>query len=158
MKTKHLLYSILVLFLLILATGCVAPTALVVTRVIDGDTIEVNISGTIYKVRYIGIDTPELDDERSEFRVLAREATKLNIQLVVGETIRLEKDVSETDKYGRLLRYVYVDDVFVNAELVRQGLAWAKTYEPDIKYQDVLEEAEVEAKQNKKGIWQDIQN
>ncbi len=156
MKIKYL-SSILVLFLLILASGCAASTAPLVTRVIDGDTLEVNIAGTIYKVRYIGIDTPELDDKRAEYSALAQEATRYNRQLVEGETVRLEQDVSETDKYGRLLRYVYVDDIFVNAELVRQGLAWAKTYEPDTKYQDTLEKAEAEARQDKIGIWQKIQ-
>jgi len=156
MKTKYL--NILVSLFLILAIGCAAPTAPLVTKVIDGDTIEVDIAGTIYKVRYIGIDTPELDDERPEFYALAQEAARLNRQLVEGETVWLEKDVSETDKYGRLLRYVYVDDIFINAELVRQGLAWAKTYEPDIKYQDILEKAEAEARQDKTGIWQEIQH
>jgi len=153
MKIKYL-SSILVLFLLISVIGCAAP---LVTRVIDGDTIEVDIDGMSYKVRYIGIDTPELDDKRAEYCALAQEATRCNRQLVEGETVRLEKDISETDKYGRLLRYVYVDDILVNAELVRQGLAWAKTYEPDTKYQDYLEELETEAKQDKIGIWQDIQ-
>jgi len=76
---------------------------------------------------------------------------------VEGKTIRLEKDVSETDKYGRLLRYVYVEDMLVNTELVRQGLAWAKAYPPDIKYQDVLEEAEAEARRDKIGLWREIQ-
>jgi len=154
MKLKHL-SSILVLFLLISAIGCVAPTAPVVTRVVDGDTIEVDIDGTSYKVRYIGIDTPELDDKRPEFCALAQEATRYNRELVEGKTVRLEKDISETDQYGRLLRYVYVGDTFVNAELVRQGLAWAKVYQPDTKYQNILEKAEAEAKQNKIGIWQD---
>jgi len=153
MKIKYL-SSILVLLLLILAIGCVAPTAPLVTRVIDGDTIEVDIDGTSYKVRYIGIDTPELDDERAEFCDLAQKATRLNRQLVDGKTVRLEKDVSETDQYGRLLRYVYVDDIFVNAELVRQGLAWAKVYEPDTKYQDQLEELERQTKKEGKGIWE----
>jgi micrococcal nuclease len=152
---KKYFYSILVLLLLVLAIGCATPSASIVTRVIDGDTIEVNVDGTIYRVRYIGIDTPELGDERPEFRALAQEATILNRQLVEGENVRLEKDVSETDIYGRLLRYVYIDDVFVNAELVRQGLAWAKAYEPDIKYQGILEEAEAEARQAKIGIWQE---
>ncbi len=152
MKMKYL-SRILLLFLLILAISCAAPTAPLVTRVIDGDTIEVNIAGTIYKIRYIGIDTPELDDKRPEFCALAQEAARYNRQLVEGKTVRLEKDVSETDQYGRLLRYVYVDDVFVNANLVRQGLAWAKAYEPDTKYQDTLEEAEAEAKQDEVGIW-----
>ncbi len=128
-----------------------------VLRVIDGDTIEVGINGVTYKVRYIGIDAPELDDERAEFCDLAQKATRLNRQLVEDETIRLEKDVSETDEYGRLLRYLYIDDIFVNAELVRQGLAYAKIYEPDTKYQDALDKAEVEAKQDEIGIWQEIQ-
>ena len=152
----------MVLFLLVLAVGCttsdLAPeTQITVTRVIDGDTIEVDIGGTIYRVRYIGMDTPELDDERPEFCALAQEATRLNRQLVEGETVRLERDISETDKYGRLLRYVYVDDTFVNAELVRQGLAWAEAYEPDTKYQDILEEAEAEARQDKIGLWQETE-
>ena len=88
MKAKYL-SSILGLFLLTLAFGCVAPTAPLVTRVIDGDTIEVDIDGTIYKVRYIGIDTPELDDKQPEFCVLAQEATRYNRQLVEGKTVRL---------------------------------------------------------------------
>jgi len=152
MKMKYL-SSILVLFLLALAFGCIAPTAPLVTRVIDGDTIEVDIDGTIYKVRYIGLDAPELDDERPEFCALAQEATRLNRELVEGKTVRLEKDISETDKYERLLRYVYVDDIFVNAELVERGLAWAEAYEPDTKYQDILEEAEAEAGKDKIGLW-----
>jgi len=128
-------------------------TQTTVVKVIDGDTIEVDIDGTIYKVRYIGIDTPELNDKRAEFCALAQEATRYNQQLVEGETVWLEKDISETDLYGRLLRYVYVDGIFVNAELVSQGLAWAKTYEPDTKYWDYLEELEMEAKQAGRGIW-----
>ncbi len=145
--------SILVLFLLVLIAGCASATDILVTRVIDGDTIEVSIAGTIYTIRYIGLDAPELDDKRPEYCALAQEATRYNQQLVEGETVRLEKDISETDKYGRLLRYVYVDDIFVNAELVRQGLAWAITYEPDTKYQDYLEEMEAEARQDKIGVW-----
>ena len=148
---------IFVIFLLISVIGCAAPTAPLVTRVIDGDTIEVNIGGTIHKVRYIGIDTPELDDTRPELFALANEATRCNRQLVEGKTVRLEKDVSETDRYGRRLRYVYVESVFVNAELVRQGLAWAKSYPPDTKYQEVLEKAEAEARQNRIGLWCEIQ-
>jgi len=151
MKLKYL-SSILVL-LLALIVGCAVPTNPLVTRVIDGDTIEVNIAGIMYKVRYIGIDAPELDDTRAEFCDVAQKATRYNRQLVGGKTIRLEKDISETDKYGRLLRYVYIDDILVNAKLVRQGLAWAKVYEPDTKYQDTLEKAEAKAKRYKIGIW-----
>jgi len=149
--------SILALFLLVLTVGCASAIDILVTRVIDGDTIEVSIAGTIYKVRYIGLDAPELDDKRPEYCALAQEATRYNRQLVEGKTVRLEKDISETDKYGRLLRYVYVDDIFVNAKLVRQGLAWSIAYEPDTKYQDYLEEMEAEARQNKIWIWQEPQ-
>lgn len=156
MKTKYFIV-ILVLPLLILATGCATPTAPLVTKVIDGDTIEVNIAGTIYKVRYIGVDAPEPDDERPEFCALAQEATRYNRQLVGGKIIRLEKDISETDQYGRLLRYVYIGDILVNAELISQGLARAKAYPPDIKYQEILEEAEAEARQDKIGVWQETQ-
>lgn len=155
---KGLLFSLLALLILLAAFGCDGPESeITVTRVIDGDTIEVNIEGVLYKVRYIGIDTPELDDERLEFCTLAQEATRYNRQLVEGQEIRLEKDVSETDQYGRLLRYVYVGDTFVNAELVSAGLAWAKAYPPDTKYQDILDEAEAEAKEDEIGIWNNSQ-
>jgi endonuclease YncB( thermonuclease family) len=152
----RLFFSFLALLILLAAIGCAgSESEIIVTRVIDGDTIEVDIGGVLYKVRYIGIDTPELDDERPEFCALAQEATRYNRQLVEGQEIRLEKDVSETDHYGRLLRYVYVDDTFVNAELVSAGLAWAKTYPPDTKYQAVFDEAESEARLAKIGIWQE---
>jgi len=118
-----------------------------VLYVFDGDTI--TIEGG-YRVRYIGIDTPEIHPELEPYGIEALEA---NRKLVEGKEVRLERDVSETDKYGRLLRYVYVDDVFVNAELVRQGLAEAKAYPPDTKYQDYLEELEAEARQAGRGIW-----
>jgi micrococcal nuclease len=155
MKLKYTTLILALLFL-IFAISC-PPRTPIVTRVIDGDTIEVSMGGTLYRVRYIGIDTPELDDERPRFRALAQEAAELNRQLVEEEKVRLEKDISDTDRYGRLLRYVYVDGIFVNIELVRQGLAWAKAYPPDVKYQDVLEEAEAEARQEEIGVWQETQ-
>ena len=118
-----------------------------VTRVIDGDTIIIEGG---YRVRYIGIDTPEIHPEMEAFGM---EAWQANRRLVEGKQVRLERDVSETDKYGRLLRYVYVNDIFVNAELVRQGLAKAKAYPPDIKYQDYLEAMEAEARSEERGMW-----
>jgi micrococcal nuclease len=121
-----------------------------VIKVLDGDTIEVEINGVPTRVRYIGMDTPEVSPEAESF---AKEASDFNRSLVEGKTVRLEKDVSEVDKYGRLLRYVYAGDVFVNAELVRVGLATAWPYPPDTKYQQILERAEVEAKNAKRGLW-----
>jgi len=67
--------------------------------------------------------------------------------------VRLEKDVSETDKYGRLLRYVWIDDIFVNDYLVRQGYAYTYTYPPDVKYSEQFVEAQQEAKKNSRGLW-----
>lgn len=121
-----------------------------VTRVIDGDTIEIEGS---QKVRYIGIDTPETVHPEKAVECFGREATTENKKLVEGKEVRMEKDVSETDKYGRLLRYVYVDDLFANDYLVRQGFAYASTYPPDVKYQEKLRQAEQEAKENKRGLW-----
>lgn len=131
-------------------------TQITVTRVIDGDTIEVSIAGAIYKVRYTGIDTPELDDTEARLCTLAQEATRYNRQMVEAKTIQLEKDVSETDEYGRLLRYVYVDDIFVNAELVKLGYARVTTYPQDVKYRDLLLKLEGEAKEAGRGLWASI--
>ncbi len=123
------------------------PERAVVTRVIDGDTIV--IEGNYY-VRYIGIDAPEMHPTVEDF---GTEAWEANRKLVEGKEVRLERDVSERDRYGRLLRYVYVDDIMVNAELVKQGLAEVKTYPPDTKYQDYLESMESEARNEERGMW-----
>lgn len=86
-----------------------------VTKVVDGDTIEVDIEGKSYKVRYIAMGTPELHHPTKPVEYYAQEAYEKNREPVEGKTVMLEKDVSETDRYGRLLRYVYGGDVFVNA-------------------------------------------
>jgi len=132
------------------------PSALVeakVVRVIDGDTIEVSIAGKSYKVRYIGIDTPETVHPSKPVECFGKEATEKNRELVDGKTVRLEKDVSETDSYGRLLRYVWVGDIFVNDYLVREGYAYACTYPPDVKYTEQFVQAQREARENNRGLW-----
>lgn len=121
-----------------------------VTRVIDGDTIE--IEGGL-KVRYIGIDTPETVDPRKPVQCFGVEASNKNKELVSGRRVRLENDVSETDKYGRLLKYVYVSDTFINLELVKQGYAYSYPYPPDIKYQDQFIDAQRLAREQNKGLW-----
>lgn len=121
-----------------------------VQRVIDGDTIELT-SGE--RVRYIGIDTPETVDPRKTVQCFGREAKEENVRLVDGKTIRLEKDTSEIDRYGRLLRYVYVGDVMVNDALVRNGFAYSSSFPPDIKYQDRFLLAQQEARENNRGLW-----
>jgi len=116
----------------------------VVTKVIDGDTIE--IEGGV-KVRYIGIDTPEIGEP------YYLEATEANRQLVEGKRIRLEKDVEDKDEYGRLLRYVWVAEIMVNAELVRLGYAYSYSYPPNLKYQARFLQLEREAREQKRGLW-----
>ncbi len=148
MTGKKWWLSTIIFFLLCLLLSCSSPpdTARVI-QVIDGDTITIDGG---YRVRYIGIDTPEI---YPTVEAHGKEALEANRRLVEGREVRLERDVSETDKYGRLLRYVYVDDIFVNAELVRQGLAEAKAYPPDIEHQEYLEELEAEARKAGRGIW-----
>lgn len=137
--------SLIILTFLLLLTACTKPPNTVkVIGIIDGDTIVVEGG---YHVRYIGVDAPE-KDEPYYF-----EALTANQRLVKNKKIRLEEDVTGKDKYGRLLRYIYVNNTFVNAELVRQGYAQAKAYPPNIKYQAYLEAMEREARQTQKGIW-----
>lgn len=121
-----------------------------VVNVIDGDTIEVSIEGQIYPLRYILVDTPERGQP------LAAEATAANQRLVAGETVYLVKDVSEVDKYKRLLRYVYLaDGTFVNAELVRQGFAVVATFPPDVTHEATIRTAQQEAINAGRGLWAD---
>ncbi len=127
-----------------------------VVRVVDGDTIVVNIQGRDYKVRYIGMDTPETVHPFKPVQYFGKEACEKNRELVDGKTVRLEKDVSETDKYGRLLRYIWVDNItMVNAELVRLGYAVSYTDPPDVKYQQLFLQLESEARESKRGLWSD---
>ncbi len=111
-----------------------------VTRVIDGDTIDVQVDGVQYRVRYIGMNTPERNE------ACFREASDANAALVSGKTVTLVKDTSETDVYGRLLRYVYAGGTFINEELVREGWAENAVYPPDTKYAAVFHQLEVQAR------------
>jgi micrococcal nuclease len=121
-----------------------------VARVIDGDTIQIQ-GGE--KVRYIGMDTPETVDPEKPVQFYGQEASEENRKLVEGKTVHLEKDASERDKYGRLLRYVYVGNDFINLELVRDGYARVETIAPDTKYKDMFMRAQQEAEQSKIGLW-----
>jgi len=123
-----------------------------VVDVVDGDTIKVLLDqdGQTYTVRYIGMDTPEYT---SQVEYFGAEAALRNVQLVFGKTITLIKDVSETDIYGRLLRYVLVDNIFVNYELVAQGYANTASFPPDIACIPTFQEAEQKASVSKLGLW-----
>lgn len=137
------------------------PEGMVAARVVgvvDGDTIEVEIAGRTYKLRYIGVDTPETKKPDTPVQPYGPEASAFNEQLVSGKTVYLEKDVSETDRYGRLLRYVWIRDdagnlIMVNEELVRQGYARISTFPPDVKYAERFLALEREARQANRGLW-----
>lgn len=123
-----------------------------VVDVVDGDTIKVLLDedGKTYSVRYIGMDTPE---NTSQIEYFGPEATTRNSELVYGKTVLLIKDVSETDQYGRLLRYVIADDEFVNYELVVQGYANTASYPPDIACIPTFQRAEEQASAAQLGLW-----
>lgn len=125
-----------------------------VVKVVDGDTIDVMIDGTRYRLRYIGVDTPETVKPETPVEWLGPEATAANKALVQNQTVYLEKDISETDVHGRLLRYVFLaDGTFVNVELLRLGYAQVVTYPPDVKYVQLYLEVQQEARQAGRGLW-----
>lgn len=126
-----------------------------VVKVIDGDTIDVQLNGQTYRVRYVLVNTPETSHSPGGAEPFGEEASAANRALVEGKTVQLEKDVSETDRYGRLLRYVYVDGKSVNEELLRQGMAHVATFPPDVKYVERFLAVQKEAQAAKRGIWAD---
>ena len=128
------------------------PAAAVVQRVVDGDTV-VLIGGE--RVRYIGVDTPELHHPRKPVEWYAREAAEFNRRLVDGKRVRLELDVQKRDRYQRLLAYVHLEDgTFVNAELLRQGYAQLLTIPPNVKHVDLFVQMQKEAREAGRGLWQ----
>lgn len=126
------------------------PQLGLVTKVVDGDTIRVLLDGKEEKVRYIGIDAPESTTTQEAF---GKEATKRNAQLVRNQIVELYRDVSETDRYGRLLRYVVTNSIFVNLKLIEEGYAKAVTYPPDVACATIFLYAERTARELGKGLW-----
>ena len=131
----RLLYIALIVRLLSGCGGTDLSADSVTARVVsvtDGDTIRVEIGGETYSVRYVGVNTPEVAHRSGEVSdPCGEEATEANRRLVEGREVRLERDASDTDRYDRLLRYIYVGDTFVNEALVRDGYAEVVLYEPD---------------------------
>jgi len=120
-----------------------------VTAILDGSTIEVIIGGQRRTVRYLGINVPKV----APAECYGAQAAARNSELVEGQTVRLEKDQTEADGNGRLLRYVFVRDVLVNADLLAQGLGRANVSAPDTRYGDLLRGKEAEARNAKRGLW-----
>ncbi|MDD2462782.1 MAG: thermonuclease family protein [Desulfobulbus sp.] len=160
---------LLLVFILFPALAVAQAVTAKVIRVIDGDTIKVNLQGQTESVRLIGIDTPECranqkaerDSERSGQDLAAiisqgKEATSFTRSRVKkGDTVRLETDVQQRDKYRRLLAYVWLPNgTMLNEAIVRAGYAQPATFPPNVKYQDLFQEAAREARKQRRGLWE----
>lgn len=124
-----------------------------VTRVVDGDTIEVDLNGAAEKVRLIGVDTPETVHPTLGQEPYGKEASDYTRQKLTGKTVELEMDVQERDQYGRLLAYVWIDNELFNEVLVSSGYAQVATYPPNIKYVDRFTAAQKQARDSRLGLW-----
>ncbi len=146
-------------FLLTLLPAPVAsqgdPASVQVVRVIDGDTIRVCcVFGDQVTVRYIGVDTPETHHPMRGVEPFGKEASEANRKRVDGKTVRMEFDVQQFDKYGRILAYIYLEDgTFVNAWLVEHGYAMVMTFPPNVKYEALFLRLQREAREGKRGLW-----
>ena len=132
--------------------GPVEAIALV-TRVVDGDTVEARIGETIEDVRYIGVDTPETVKPGEPVQCFGPQASAFNHRLVEGRRVRLVFGVERRDAYGRLLAYVYLERRFVNATLVRRGLARTLTIAPNDRFASQLKSLELRAARAARGLW-----
>jgi micrococcal nuclease len=142
----------------VLAAGPTGPTTMAtVDRVVDGDTILIQVGPDTDRVRYIGMNTPETVKPGTPVQWRGPEASAANKVLVAGRTVILEKDVSQRDQYGRLLRDVWTKDgdrwTLVNVQLVLDGYAQVTTYPPDVKYVDALLAAQRVARDRESGLW-----
>jgi micrococcal nuclease len=129
-----------------------------VVRTVDGDTVWVRLAGGVEKVRYIGIDTPEVHHPTRGEEPGGRVATEINRGLVGDRPVRLEPDVQLRDHYGRLLAYVWVRradgvEVMVNAELVRLGYAQVMTVPPNVRHAEMFRKLAAEAREHHRGLW-----
>jgi micrococcal nuclease len=124
-----------------------------IVRVVDGDTIEARIGGKVEDVRYIGVDTPETVKPGSPVQCFGPRASAFNHRLVVGRRVRLVFGVERRDAYGRLLAYAYLGRRFVNASLVRRGLARTLTIPPNDRFAPLLRRLELRAARAGRGLW-----
>ena len=128
----------------------------IVERVVDGDTIIVDVNGNRERVRLLGIDTPEsVSESRPDQCYGAESSAYLSQLLPAGSDITLIRDIESRDKYDRLLAYVvrYSDQLFVNLDLVERGFADALNYEPNSYYRDLFASAEAQARADNVGLW-----
>jgi micrococcal nuclease len=128
----------------------------VVVRVVDGDTVQVEVAGVTEPVRLIGVDTPETVDERKPVQCFGPEASAHTKSLLpAGTAVRLERDAEARDKYGRLLAYLYraSDGLFVNLQLVRDGYGAVLLIEPNVTHAAAFRDAQATARRQRAGLW-----
>ena len=160
MKRTQLYYLFFIIFILsssYLFTRHNSFSEYEVLRVVDGDTVVLNDESKSY-LRYIGINTPEILTYDSPGDPFSSQAKKLNENLLSGKKITLEFDKERYDQYGRMLAYVFADGIFVNEQIVRNGLATSLHIKPNVKYLEKILKAEQEAKNHRRGIWSDKAN
>ena len=152
---RRLAFLPLLVILALVSVAAAAPRPLegVVVKIIDGDTIHVRTAERIEKIRYIGINTPEIHHPTRGEEPGGRDASEANRRLVAGRHVRLELDVQSRDRYGRLLAYVWVGETMINAELVRQGYAQVMTVPPNVRYQRLLVDLQRDARQAGRALW-----
>lgn len=121
-----------------------------IVQVIDGDTVVTSLGE---KIRYVGVNTPEIHHPYKKVECFGQEAKEKNQELVLNKKVLLKRDISDKDKYGRLLRFVYVADLFVNDFLVRNGFANVSSFPPDISQKEVFLNSEKYARENQLGFW-----
>lgn len=128
---------------------------LAVTKVVDGDTFWVEDEhGERLKVRLIGVDTPETVHPNKPVEYFGREASDYAKMLLKGNRVRLEYDVAETDRYGRKLAYVYLEDgTFLNAKLIEEGYARVMTVPPNVSHSEEFLELQRKAREESRGLW-----
>ncbi|QQR93856.1 thermonuclease family protein [bacterium] len=129
-----------------------------VLEVYDGDTIQVKCNDGTYKVRLIGIDTPETHKPNTPVQCYGEEATEFAKSIFTNKLVKLEKDITNKDIYDRLLRYVWIGDLITNEIIAKKGYAYLLTIPPNVKYTDTFKKAITEAQENNLGLWNDCKN
>ena len=162
---KPLVLTTIILALILTSCTQADYTDILVTKVFDGDTLRL-ANGE--KVRLLGIDAPEMYESDKLYRdaqrsgqdigaiiALGRKSYQFTKQLVEGKKVRLEFDVQQRDKYGRLLAHVFISNtqLFLNAEILKQGYAQPMVIPPNLKYGDYFQGLYQEARENKRGLW-----
>ncbi|SIS65799.1 thermonuclease family protein [Salimicrobium flavidum] len=147
-------FSVAIVIILCLLSGCSGSNTTIVTEVVDGDTIRIKHNGEEESVRLLLVDTPETKHPSLPVQPFGKEASEFATKELKGEEVEMEYDGPKRDKYDRLLAYIWVDGELFNEQLLEEGLArYAYEYDPPYEYTERLKESEADAKEKGIGIW-----